>query len=172
MIKFINNYPRYTISYEAEIFDTQKQQIVKQRDNGNGYQIVTLTDENNISKNCYVHRLVAEAFVPCLPCVNHKDENKKNNSADNLEWCTYSYNNNYGTKIERGVQTRKEKGSYKTPDSAIKIQMLDKTSGKVLKEFDSIKEAGRFLGKTAGHINEAAHGKRKTAYGYKWKIME
>ena len=42
-----------------------------------------------------IHRLVAETFIPNpdgLPCVNHKDENKLNNRADNLERCTYEYN--------------------------------------------------------------------------------
>lgn len=47
-----------------------------------------------------VHRLIALAFVPNLyglPEVNHKDENKHNNSASNLEWCTSGYNKTYGS---------------------------------------------------------------------------
>lgn len=51
-------------------------------------------------KRFYVHRLVAMAFIPNpdnLPCVNHKDENPKNNNVENLEWCTFEYNVNYGS---------------------------------------------------------------------------
>jgi hypothetical protein len=57
-------------------------------------------------KRVTIHRLVALAFIPNpanLPQVNHKDENPRNNRADNLEWCTELYNHNYGTYREKQV---------------------------------------------------------------------
>jgi len=56
------------------------------------------------TKRFNIHRLVAEAFIPNpdnLPCVNHKDENSFNNCAENLEWCSYKYNNEYNGRIEK-----------------------------------------------------------------------
>lgn len=65
-----------------------------------GYPAVGL-HLNSKMRLVYVHRLVAIAFIPNplnYPEINHKDENPKNNRVDNLEWCTHTYNNNYGTK--------------------------------------------------------------------------
>lgn len=64
----------------------------------NGYSTVTLYNTGKRIAKVKVHRLVAEAFIPNpdnLPIINHKDENRMNNSADNLEWCTKLYNNTY-----------------------------------------------------------------------------
>lgn len=61
-----------------------------------GYCVVTIKH-----KTYKVHRLIALTFIPNpynYPQVNHKDENKQNNSVDNLEWCTSLYNNNYNCK--------------------------------------------------------------------------
>lgn len=70
-----------------------------------------------VIKNCLVHRLVAEAFIPNpdnLPQVNHKDEDPSNNCVDNLEWCSASYNVNYGSRND--LVSVALKGRSKSPE--------------------------------------------------------
>lgn len=77
--------------------------MMKATDNGNGYLTVSLT-ANNARKRYYVHRLVADHFVPNLGggnSVNHKDFDKYNNRADNLEWCTQAQNVRYSSQRMR-----------------------------------------------------------------------
>ena len=60
-----------------------------------GYRYAMVTLSNGKQKNCRVHRLVAQLFLPNpegLPEVNHKDGNKDNNHVDNLEFVTHSAN--------------------------------------------------------------------------------
>jgi len=73
-----------------------------------GYQTVTLY-KDGVKKITTIHRLVAKAFIPNpnnYDIVNHKDETKNNNRADNLEWCDEKYNANYGTLQERKRATK------------------------------------------------------------------
>ena len=73
-----------------------------------GYLKVSLRNGSK-SQNHSVHQLVARAFIDNpndYDQVNHKDENKENNYASNLEWCTAAYNNVYGTRIERIRETK------------------------------------------------------------------
>lgn len=77
--------------------------IRKQRTDAFGYKYVNLSNHCH-HKRMSVHRLVAMAFIPNpdnLPQVNHKDEIRDHNTADNLEWCSVEYNQQYGHRRER-----------------------------------------------------------------------
>ena len=88
---------------------SRRKGILRSYQNTAGYLKVNLYDKNGKCKKKYVHRLVAEAFIPNplhKPNVNHKDCNVKNNSVDNLEWCTQSENILYCSRL----------GRHKTPE--------------------------------------------------------
>lgn len=111
---------------------------------GKGYLAFDLSDEQGNVKTNYAHRLVAEAFIPNpheFPQVNHIDEDKTNNSVDNLEWCTISHNVNWGTANERRRIGRVR------PLLAIRIN-----DGKLLK-FNSYRDA-ELHGYKPNHISD------------------
>ena len=89
-----------------------KGRIKKISSDKNGYSFVSLY-RGKSKKLRKVHRLVAEAFIENpnnLPQINHKDEQKTNNSVSNLEWCSAKYNNNFGTRNARLSETKKKIG--------------------------------------------------------------
>ena len=111
--KKIPNYENYDVSNLGKIRNSKTSILRKTSIFRTGYEMVVLF-KNGKRKNCSVHRLVAEAFIPNpnnLPEVNHKDEIKTNNFVDNLEWCTRIYNENYGTGIKRGIETKRKNGT-------------------------------------------------------------
>lgn len=125
----------------------------------NGYPSVTLYKDGKRIEH-YIHRLVAIHFVENpnnYQIINHKDENRTNNSPDNLEWCTRKYNTNYGTGIEKRAKKQMKKVNQYTPD------------GLFIKTWDSLKQATMaYYNKKGGSISNCCLGRIKTAYGYKW----
>ena len=80
--------------------------ILKQNDNGKGYMYVRFIEDKKLYKY-YVHRLVAQAFIPNpdnLSDVNHIDEVKQNNNLSNLEWLSHRDNIMHGTCRLRRLQ--------------------------------------------------------------------
>lgn len=113
--KQIEKFPRYEVSTEGRVRNIQTKRILKpyssRTQKGMGYLKVKLVTEPYKTKQIYVHRLVAQTFIPNpenLPQINHIDENKENNNVQNLEWCTHQYNTNYGNVQKRRVATFRE----------------------------------------------------------------
>jgi hypothetical protein len=111
--KPIDNYLNYMVSNFGRIKNinyrgTGKTKFIKGTKHNN-YTYITLS-KNNKLKAYLLHRLVAEAFIPNpenKPCINHKDCNRQNNRADNLEWCTQKENIQYMDKLKRRVANKK-----------------------------------------------------------------
>lgn len=172
--KDIPNYKdRYIVSNLGRVYSYLSNKILKTHISTNGYEQLTLVASNGERVKHRVHRLVAMAFLPNpdnLPEVNHKDENKLNNCVDNLEWCTKTYNNNYGTKTSKNknhtykpkVQLTKEK--HENPKEDIVAIYL------TAEAFDT-------NGFRRSPCNAVARGDKHyhTAFGYRWahaKVIE
>jgi hypothetical protein len=111
-----------------------------------GYRKVRLYKNNN-SKDFYLHRLVAMAFIPNTynkTDVNHIDNNPRNNNVDNLEWCTHKENVAHCTKHKRH-----------NPKTTKVINII---TGE---KFDSIKLAAESIGMKQNTLTYKLLGKRK-----------
>lgn len=96
--KAVCGYPNYEVSDTGLVRNRKSLRVLQQQvRNTGGYFSVSLY-HNGRSKSHYVHRLVALAFVGghfLFAQVNHKDLNKANNHASNLEWCTPQQNTDH-----------------------------------------------------------------------------
>lgn len=159
--KIIENFTNYEISNLGHVRNIKTGRILKPRIAGNGYYNVMLkSDIDGKFYNCYIHRLVALAFISNpnnYKEVNHKDELKNNNTVENLEWCDRQYNVNYGTAMIRHA----EKLSTKVYQYSL--------DGKFIKIFHSLREAERDLGVAHHHISDVCKGKSKSASGFIWR---
>lgn len=156
--KVIEDYPNYMVSNMGRVKNYTTNKVLKPHKIENGYQQVFLY--KNIKRKMFLlHRLIAQTFIPNpnnLPQVNHKNEDKSDNRVENLEWCSCSYNNSYGTAPKR----RKEKLS--------KSVLQFTKDGEFIKKWDCITDIKNNLGIERSNIYSCCIGKYKTTGGYKW----
>lgn len=161
-----------------------------------GYRVACID-----GKREYIHRLVAEAFIPNpnnLKFINHKDENGHNNNIINLEWCDQAYNNRYGTSNARQSKTKKEffateegfkareeqsirrkeyfqtdKGKKQIERSMRPVKCINTETLEVVREFPSLSSTDELFGKNAKcNVLACCVGKIRHAYGYKWEYAQ
>lgn len=150
---------RYQVSDDGRIYDLKRNSEVKLREDKDGYLVVNLESENKRQQTFKVHRLVAYEFCendnPEIKVqVNHKNENKKDNHFENLEWCTLRYNINYGLRTTKAIKPRE------------KAIILKNVSTNDVIKFNSIAAACRVLSIDMRHLENVLKGERKTVKGY------
>ena len=142
---------------------TSKEKILQPRGKSKNGEYLSVSLYNNYHiKQKRVHVLVAEAFIPNpngYKEINHKNEIKSDNRAENLEWCDRSYNVTYNGLGKRRMAWRKKK-----------IAAFDE-NGNLIKQFDSIDEASCWAKVDASNVSRAVNYGRKTA-GFYWKNIE
>ncbi len=163
--KPVPTFPQYEISSLGRIRKKQKDgkwKYLKPSPNKLGYYCIFLYDKGR-KKSFYLHRLVAEAFLPPSPNgwheVNHRTEQKNFNEIFNLEYTTRKLNCNWGTRNEK---------IGKAHSKVVEQYDLD---GNLIATYPSTKIAAEHCHMKATSIAQCARGESKTAYGFIWKYQ-
>ena len=174
------------------LYAHKKPKLKKLQKHNSGYVSVSLSKDGH-DKSYLVHRLVAQAFLENpngYDFVNHKDENKRNNNVENLEWCTKSYNSTYylnmkpERKKEYGLRFRdKETGEslsqwtkHKPHTNFKKVKQMN-LEGRVIKVYENSVEAAQQTGFICGNILTVCkwnkdHSNKRTSKGYIWEFED
>lgn len=179
-------YEGYKVSNLGKILslnynNTGKPDLMNPYEDTGGYLKVNLS-KNGEYKTCYVHRLIAETFLPNTegkPCINHKlegNEGKKINMVffnkdgtidkekTTIEWVTYEENNNYATRNERaGKAISKALTNGKLSKPVLQFTL----DGEFIREWPSASECGR-NGFSLSAVCACCNGKRKTHKGFRF----
>lgn len=159
--KPIEGYRNYEVSNYGNVRNIITGKTLKGNANGKGYLHVMLYNEEHEGRCIMIHRLVAKYFIPNpqrLPQVNHKDECKTNNRADNLEWITSEDNINYRTHNKRtGVNNPNRKP----------VCCIDKDGN--IQRFESARNASQYFKSIGLKVTPSGISKvlRKEIYTYK-----
>lgn len=142
------------------------------------YKIIRLKLDDNY-KTYYIHRLVAETFIPNVDkkeFVNHIDGNKHNSNVNNLEWCTRTENERHAWK--NGMKEKIRKTSIKNVESARKYIHTNKPVNQFdmnmtfIRRWDSESQAMREIGIDSSAISKCCRKRFKKAGGYIWQFAE
>lgn len=166
--------PDYQVDSAGYIVSKRFGTPMKYSLNQGGYPVVNV-QVNGKRKGVAVHVAVARAFSPGYAPgleVNHKDGNKQNNSADNLEWLTRKENQRHAIEVlGRCIGANNSQ--------AVPVSCFEKNGDVLVKTYASIADASRDLTDNPANcrrvqscICRALSGSRKTYKGFVWRYVD
>lgn len=163
-------YTNYEVSNQGRVRNARTGKILKAFNRCRGYYAVNLCRDKKHYLTA-IHRIVARAFPEICGewfenCqINHKDENRSNNIATNLETCTIAYNDNYGNRIKKIAEaiTNNPKLSKQVAQYTIK--------GTLVAIYPSLHEAERQTGINHSNIAKVCSGKYSQCNGFIWTFV-
>ena len=135
----------YLISNTGKVKRNNK--ILKEHKDTNDYRSISLCKKGDV-KQYRIHRLVAQQFLvneENRPHVNHKDGNRQNNYADNLEWATCSENHRHSFDVLKREPTKAMLSKFGDQHNRSKSFFLISPDGK-RRRYGSMLEARRDIG--------------------------
>jgi predicted transcriptional regulator YheO len=169
--KAISGYPNYLISNTGKVYTKNRGKLLSPKVDRYGYYAVGLCKNNKV-KHFTIHRLVATAFLPLVDncnVVNHKDGNKQNNNADNLEWTTVSGNTKHCFNTNKEFKTQvlnNAKRGAETKSKSIAVYL----AGVFVGRYNSIIETANSLKINRKTVYNALHSKYSNRKGYKFTL--
>jgi hypothetical protein len=170
-MKLIPGSEHYFITEDGNVINNKTGKTLKPEITQRGYYRIEIRINGN-KKRLYVHKLVAQAYLPNpdnKPMVDHRDQQKHNNHKRNLRWVTNQenmllYAMQHLTQYKRQSEARKGVKSER-----IKPVVQRALDGSFIKRFNSVKEAKK---STGIQIAGALSGRYKTAGGFKWEFAD
>lgn len=159
---------RYAITEDGRVWSKKHNKFMQDRADKDGYRRINLRAEDKKSYTRFIHRLVAEAYIPNpdnKPEINHKDENKTNNCVSNLEWATTKENINHGTRTQRAMESRSNNPNAKSRAKKVYCFETDTV-------YESGTAAAAALHIDQGSISRCCNGKKAHVNNYHFKFVE
>lgn len=148
--KVITNFPNYHISTYGRVKNILTNKILKPILVCDYYKVNLY---NNYKRTqCFVHKLVAEAFIDNIhnkPHVDHIDTNPLNNNVDNLRWCTVKENNNNPITVKKQIDRL---NNYNI-DRKRKVVAMN-IKGDIIKDFESVLSAAKYVNTSTSNISK------------------
>jgi len=163
--KKIKEFPFYLITAEGNVYSIRRKIYLKKVKTDQGYLVVVIKDKNGIPRTKRISRLVYESFIGKIQKgnhIDHQDNDKTNNSVNNLKQVSPGENNYLNFYSSTGTSAKYLK----------KVEQIDGNTNKIINTFRSQKEASRITGISNSNISQTCQGNRLTAGGFIWKFAD